>query len=183
MTTSARQPLVAEIVSLSRRDGWYAGEVRFSTGRRKDFFVTPSGKEVRFYGGGKNSASQKAALLIALGFDYDGPPPTTKAEPPPRVEIQIDGLSFTMSNVAKAVADAWGYTLAELRGDGLDRRLTRARQEAYWHIRQIKWSDGSPRFSYPQIGKFFNKVDHSAVHHGVVVHAARLAAQQQERAA
>jgi chromosomal replication initiation ATPase DnaA len=86
---------------------------------------------------------------------------------PPRME--------TMRSIAAEIAEKHGLTVEELRGRSHARRVAWPRQEAMWRMRQVRWPNGTPRFSLPQIGEFLGGRDHSTVFWGVQEHLRRLA--------
>lgn len=67
----------------------------------------------------------------------------------------------TMQNIAQIVADAFGVSVSELKGEGRSRSITYPRQEAMARIKDLL-----PHISASKIGKFFNR-DHTTVQHGV----------------
>jgi chromosomal replication initiation ATPase DnaA len=73
----------------------------------------------------------------------------------------------TMRSIAAAVAEAYGLTVEELRGQCRERSVAHPRQEAMWRMRQVLDEDGRPRYSLPQIGNFLGHRDHTTVLHGV----------------
>lgn len=76
----------------------------------------------------------------------------------------------TVRAVVADVAFQHGYTPADLIGQERHRAVCRARQHAYWAVRQAK-----PHLSYPQIGRFFGGRDHTTIMHGVAAHEERMA--------
>lgn len=72
----------------------------------------------------------------------------------------------TMREIACQVAERYDLTLADFKGSSSAYRIAHPRQEAMALIR----TEG--RFSYLQIGRFFNR-DHTTVLHGVRAHSAR----------
>jgi chromosomal replication initiator protein len=76
------------------------------------------------------------------------------------------------------VAEAHGFTPADLASPVRTKQLSAARQEAMWACRQVKGKDGKPRYSYPFIGRLFGGRDHTTVLWGERQHAARLAGER-----
>lgn len=75
-----------------------------------------------------------------------------------------------MKDIAADVAQRHGLTVKELRGPKRTRAISTARFEAFWLCRRETRSDGKPRWSYPTIGQYFGKRDHTTVLHGCVRH-------------
>lgn len=63
--------------------------------------------------------------------------------------------------------------VSELLGRCRARAYAWPRHEAMWLIRQLRYPDGSHRYSLPQIAAFFG-MDHTSVLHGVRRHEARI---------
>ena len=80
----------------------------------------------------------------------------------------------TMRGLLAEVAADYGLTVEELKALGNHRRVSWPRQDFMWRCRQVKFSDGSQRFSYPQIGRAIAR-NHATVIHGEEQHAARMA--------
>ncbi len=59
--------------------------------------------------------------------------------------------------------------------------IAHARQEAMYRMRQVRFSDGRQRFSFPQIGRYFG-MHYTTVIHGVKRTEARKAQRQQASA-
>jgi chromosomal replication initiation ATPase DnaA len=74
-----------------------------------------------------------------------------------------------------AVADERGVSPDEITGRGRTQKVAHARQEVMWRARQVLRPDGSPRYSFPFIGRELNR-DHTTVVHGVAAHEARVSA-------
>lgn len=62
-----------------------------------------------------------------------------------------------------AVAEAYGMTVPELLGRGRKRRHVHARAVAARLLRDVKWGNGTPHFSFPQIAKMVNRMDHTTI--------------------
>lgn len=84
--------------------------------------------------------------------------------------------SVTMKAIAELVAERYGLTLDDLRGQCRERRVAHPRQEAMWLMRQVRRDDGLPRYSLPMIGGFFDGRDHTTVIHGLRAYSERLSA-------
>lgn len=83
-----------------------------------------------------------------------------------------------------AVTDAarlFGVTVEQIEGQSQTRAVARARQYAMFLLRQVKLH-GSPRYSFPEIGRLFGK-DHTTVIHACRAVEKRLAAQTERVAA
>lgn len=80
--------------------------------------------------------------------------------------VRIPGSRPTMRQLAQQVADEHGLTLDDLTGPSRTDTIVRARQEAMAVIR------ANTRFSFPQIGRFFNR-DHTTVIYSVRAYEAR----------
>lgn len=83
--------------------------------------------------------------------------------------IPVDPPKPTMKEIAILVAERHGVTLEDLRGPSRRLRASRPRQEAMALIMAQK------RYSYPQVGRFFNR-DHTTVIHGERAYQKRLEA-------
>ena len=86
------------------------------------------------------------------------------AGPPPRTAVAI----------VSAVAETHGLTLQTLRTASRRAEIARARQEAMAALRAQTRPDGSPRYSFPWIARFF-ALSHPTVIHGVRSHRNRVA--------
>jgi chromosomal replication initiator protein len=93
--------------------------------------------------------------------------------------IALNEPPISMAAITEIVAARHSCSVAELRGHGRTRCIAWPRQEAMWQIRQVRAPDGSPRFSLPQIGRYFSDRDHTTVLHAVKAHAKRSLAQQE----
>lgn len=82
-----------------------------------------------------------------------------------------------IAEIAQAVAQSHGCTVAELRSRTLSRMLIEARQEAYARCYALQSHRQGP-YSLPRIGRFFGR-GHTTVLHAVRVHAARIAEQHE----
>jgi len=79
---------------------------------------------------------------------------------------------WNMQEILAHVAARHNFTSQEVRGDVVNKKLTAARHEAMWTMRQVTWPDGKARYSYPQIGTFFKR-DHTTVMSACKRHAER----------
>lgn len=82
----------------------------------------------------------------------------------------------TMRAIATAVADAYGLTLEDLKGQCRARSHAWPRQDAMWRMRQVLNNEGLHRYTLPQIGAFLGGRDHTTIMHGVKAHGKRLEA-------
>lgn len=73
----------------------------------------------------------------------------------------------SMAAIALEVAERYDLTVDDLRGRDRDRYLSRARQEAMWHMVQ----NGK---SLTQIGRFLGGRDHTTIIAGAKAHALRM---------
>lgn len=80
-----------------------------------------------------------------------------------------------MAQILAETAADYGLSPSQLQGNSRVRTISWPRQDFMWRCRQVKWADGSHRYSYPMIGGFLD-MDHTTIIHGVRAHAARLAA-------
>jgi chromosomal replication initiation ATPase DnaA len=78
--------------------------------------------------------------------------------------------------ILAAVAASHGLSVIELRCDRRSRCFAWPRQEAMWRLRQVKLSDGRPRYSLPAIARIVGVGDHTTVLHGIRAYAGRMAA-------
>lgn len=83
----------------------------------------------------------------------------------------------TMKTILAEAAADHGLPPTAITGDRRFAHHVRARQEFMWRARQVKWADGTHRYSLPMIGKFLG-VDHTTVLHGVRAHEKRIGAGQ-----
>ena len=81
-----------------------------------------------------------------------------------------------MSRIVAEIAAAYRLAPSALRGRDRTRSLVRARQHAMAEIRRMRRADGRPRYSYPQIARFFGLAAHTSVLHAVRAHQRREAA-------
>lgn len=90
--------------------------------------------------------------------------------------LGVDPLATpdTMASIARVVAEKHGLTVADLKGPARKRQISWPRQEAMWRMRQVRRSDGSPRYSTSQVGDFLGWRDHTTVVHGEREHQKRL---------
>ena len=86
--------------------------------------------------------------------------------------IEAAPPTWNMQEILVHVAARHNFTPQEVRGDVVNKKLTAARHEAMWTMRQVTWPDGKARYSYPQIGTFFKR-DHSTVMSACKRHAER----------
>lgn len=77
-----------------------------------------------------------------------------------------------LHSLSYVVALEHGVMVEDLTGNSRAKEDAQARQDFMWKARQMTKADGSPRFSFPQIGRFLNR-DHTSVMHGVEAHAKR----------
>lgn len=177
------EDFTATVTGLSRRDGWYAGHVDFSNGSAGEFFVTPTGKQVRFYaakgarrGGGYNGSGQvelrRRALLVALGFPADAagdaaPMEIISVPAPSRAlrEFKPAPVRASMAEIAQIVAARCGLTVMELHSPSRRPHIVVPRQRAMWAMRKAGKTT-------TQIGNFFS-CDHATVIHASRRHEAR----------
>lgn len=84
----------------------------------------------------------------------------------------------SMALITAEVAIRHGVSIAEMisNNNTTDRnpRLVRARQEAWWEIRQQRAEGNRPRFSLPQIGEYYGGRDHTTIISGIKHHEQRL---------
>lgn len=81
-----------------------------------------------------------------------------------------------------AIAAKHGLSLAMIMGPGVGYApLSRARQEAYWALRQVRGAAGEALYSFPRIGDWFSGRDHATVMWGVKRYEARMAGLEHRR--
>lgn len=90
-----------------------------------------------------------------------------------RGEILVAVPMVTMKEIAAEVCHEHGIRLSDLLGQSRERRFAWPRQEAMWRMSAQAMTNGSPRYSLPQIGAFMGGRDHSTVVHGIKAHAER----------
>lgn len=86
-------------------------------------------------------------------------------------------ILLTMDSVVNPIAKAHGVSVKALLGPARHKSICEVRFEAMWALRQQRNRHGQPRWSLPQIGRFFNR-DHTTVLNALRRHAERLADQQ-----
>lgn len=103
----------------------------------------------------------------------------TLVSAPPRTtgvagRVAREALNFA---VADTLSRRPNVTREEIFSKAREHRVSHARQEVMWLLRQACWADGAPRYSLPAIAAALGIEDHTTVLHGVRQHAKRLAAQ------
>lgn len=88
--------------------------------------------------------------------------------------LKLSDAARTMAEIAEFVAEKYGISVTTIRGRERPSFYGPARHEAMWLMRQRKWANGRHRWSYPQIGEFFDGRDHTSAIHGVRTHQARI---------
>lgn len=78
-----------------------------------------------------------------------------------------------MACLVAETAAIHGLTPDEVRGRGRARPLVRARQHAMALMRDVRRPNGKPRYSLPQIARFFGLAAHTSVLHAVRAHTRR----------
>lgn len=105
------------------------------------------------------------------------PSPEPIAEPVV-VKLQTTVLEqVTIGSVAIQVGGYYRISIDELRGPARTKEIVEARQAAFYSCREVRLENGLPRWSLPQIGRWFGGRDHTTVLHGVRQHKKRLAEQ------
>ena len=85
----------------------------------------------------------------------------------------MDLSPVTMLAITQAVATQHGLRASDLMGESVNRNvIVPARHEAMWRIRQVRLPNGRHRYSYPQIGRYFDR-DHTSVIHACKRHLER----------
>lgn len=97
---------------------------------------------------GRAAAESVMQNVVGANRDASAPPPAT---------------------IIRFVADAYGVSVAEIMGRSMLRKITGARQAAFYEIQRLR-----PWLSLKQIARIFSR-DHSSVLHGIRAHKARLA--------
>jgi chromosomal replication initiation ATPase DnaA len=81
-----------------------------------------------------------------------------------------------MKSILAEVAEEYDVDADVLRlSQSRKYHITRPRQDFMWRCRQVKFADGSQRYSLPQIAAFLGGMDHTTVLWGVRAHARRIA--------
>jgi|GEM_PF-1318167 len=109
---------------------------------------------------------------VRLAPDTCRPRPRKDAYVPPRPKPPVEvALTPRQQRVAmiEAIAEADGYTLADIMEDKRTRALSATRFKAMWSIKN-HW----PETSYPALAKLFNRSNHTTVLYGVRRHQATL---------
>lgn len=76
------------------------------------------------------------------------------------------------NQIGQMVAEAHGLTVEDLKGRSKVKKIAWPRQEAMYLMTEEVNPDGSPRWSFFQIGEWFHR-DHSTVVHAANAHAKR----------
>jgi hypothetical protein len=129
---------------------------------------------------GDSEASRNVAIRVqdarfrrAMGRAHpERLPPSAR---PPRAPREVVALpvpedsprALHWQQIVAEVADKYDYTPADIKGDGMERRLVAARYETFWRLRT------ETTMSSPMIGAKLNR-DHSTVLYGVRKHQARI---------
>lgn len=71
--------------------------------------------------------------------------------------------------IVKTVADWFNLRPEDIKGRSRKGYVVSARMVAIRLLREVKWSNGQSRFSYPQIGSMVGGRDHSTVIHAITV--------------
>lgn len=74
-----------------------------------------------------------------------------------------------MKDIIAETAAKHKLRVIDLTGPSRERRITRARQEAYWRCRH------EAKATLPRIAAALGRTDHSAIHHGIIRHEQRMA--------
>lgn len=111
---------------------------------------------------------------------FDLPEKVREAVAAVRREQLIDrfGAAFSMTKVRAVkmrdilieVSEKHGVNAVDIKGSTRNRRVVRARHEAFWRCRRETAN------SFPAIGRFFHR-DHTTVIYGVRAHEARMASE------
>ena len=131
----------------------------------------------------------RVGLLLGKIKPWHVAPPAVEAfdpEPEPKVELAaVEGApqveppetetlrepvgipTPTITRIIWLVAKDEGITVPALKGQSRMRDVCAARQRIFWLARALTG------LSYPQIGRFLGKRDHTTILHGVRSHAAR----------
>lgn len=119
---------------------------------------------------------QEMALALRHATPRRPPPAPPKPREIPKAKIgRLCGLPPTASAIIAQIAARHGVTVEQMmaaRGGAL--QVAMIRQEIFWELRRVKSEFGTPRYSYPQIGRWFRR-DHTTIIWGCVKHAKRLA--------
>lgn len=79
---------------------------------------------------------------------------------------------ITMANIAARIAEKYGLTVEELKGERRTDRIAQPRQEAMWEMMQTgKWSTS-------RVGMFLGDRDHTTVIYGARAHEKRATSSQ-----
>jgi len=108
----------------------------------------------------------------ARGWDFKPAMPTSNIRSVVAMSIkwappQVMPAMPTMREIVADVARRHGVTPDDIRGPSRRRSFVRPRHEAMWLMRQVRFADGSQRYSLPQIAQFLGGRDHTTVLNGV----------------
>lgn len=104
-------------------------------------------------------------------------PPVVTAFSLWRGPVPIPALRRSREEICAEIATFYGLTTDELRGPDRTQRTNHPRQHAMYVMSQ------QPHLTFGLIGQYLGGRDHTTVRHGVLAHAARLAAEWSGREA
>lgn len=85
----------------------------------------------------------------------------------------IDAEQVTKKTILAAVAKKYRLRADDLTGSAQRHAVAHPRQEAMYLMRRMRRSDGTYRYSLPEIGRFLGGRDHTTVLFGVRAHCKR----------
>jgi hypothetical protein len=116
-------------------------------------------------------AMQKSSLALLRAVEcargLHTPIATPKPKPRPVVTVRAIPGEGLAAGVIRAVAAAYDIDPRVLCGPHRGTYFVHARAITYRLLRDLKWIDGTQRFSLPQIGQFIGGRDHSTVCHAL----------------
>lgn len=104
-----------------------------------------------------------------------------KAETIPAPRERAEGVRYVRITdaerdeiIADVLVDHPNVRARDILGPSRHQFVTIPRQEVMWRLRMICWKDGSPKHSFPEIGRAIGGRDHTTVLSGVRRHERRL---------
>lgn len=106
-----------------------------------------------------------------------------KAETIPAPRERAEGVRYVQVTdadrdriIAEVLVNHPRVRARDILGPSTMRFVSIPRQEVMWRLRMICWKDGSPKHSFPEIGRAIGGRDHTTALHGFRKHEKRMAA-------
>lgn len=115
----------------------------------------------------------RSAEGVALSVDYYIPQPRKYLSLWRGEILAPDYRAHTIRAIVDLIAERRGLKPSEILSRSRRRAVVYARQEVMYVARSIRRDDGTPRYSFPDIGRRLGGFDHTTVLHGVAGHCKR----------